>query len=415
MRVVVTGIGIVSPLGCEVSEFWRRLINGQSGIGPIKGHDVSRLPVKIAGQALDFEPLNYLSKKEIKRLDRCSQLSIAAARTAWLDAGLGHVNGKYQNTGVFIGTGAGGISSYEESYHAEFGERKSRGMDAFTIPKIMSNAPANHIALQLGLKGMNITINTACSAGANAIGSAFELIRSGSNEIMLCGGVEAPITPLIVKAWSLLRVLSRGNGSPAEACRPFDLKRDGFVLAEGAGILILESLKSARRRKADIYAEVIGFGSNCDAFHLTGPSSEGEAEAMRLALNDSGLCPDNIDYLNAHGTATKLNDQVETAAIKSVFGDYAYQIPISSTKSTIGHALGASSALEFIGTVLSVKNDRIPPTINYHNPDPECDLDYVPNRARTKEIKTAMSNSFGFGGSNSVLLVKKWIDRKERI
>jgi len=408
MRVVVTGIGVISSLGCERDEFWGRLIAGQSGIGPIRDHDVSRLPVKIAGQALEFDPFEFISKKESRRLDRCSQMSIAAAHNAWLDAGLGRTNGNHQNTGVFIGTGAAGISSYEESYHAEFGRGTTRSMDAFTIPKIMSNAPANHIALRLGLKGMNFTINTACSAGANAIGTAFHLIRSGSAEVMLCGGVEAPITPVIVKAWSLLRVLSRQNGDPAGACRPFDRQRDGFVLAEGAGILILESLESAQRRNADIYAEIIGFGSNCDAFHLTAPSTEGGAEAIRLALKDSGVDAADIDYINAHGTATRHNDQSETAAIKTVFGDYANHIPVSSTKSMLGHALGASSALELISTVLSVKHDIVPPTMNLHNPDPDCDLDYVPNCARNQKINTAMSNSFAFGGSNSVLMVKKW-------
>jgi 3-oxoacyl-[acyl-carrier-protein] synthase II len=335
-------------------------------------------------------------------------MGVVAAQMAWDDAGLESENYDHQSTGICLGTGIGGIITCEEGLRSFYAGGEGRDMDAFTIPRIMNNAAASYIAISLGLKGLNHTTNTACSAGANAIGQAFEYIRNRRCEVMLCGGAEAPITPGILKGWTVLQVLSQRNDDPARACRPFDKERDGFVLAEGAAVLVLESLSSALKRKADIYAEIAGFGSNCDAYHLTAPSLMGEVEAMHLAIKDAGLSPKDIDYINAHGTATKINDRVETAAIKEVFGDHAYKLPISSTKSMIGHGMGASSALEVIATVLSVKNHLIPPTVNYQKPDPECDLDYVPNQARPKEIKSAISNSFGFGGSNAVLAINKW-------
>ncbi len=408
MRAVITGIGVISPIGCGTDCFWEALINGRSGIRTIEGFDTADLPSRIAGQVLDFDPLKFFTKRKLKRMDRFSQMAVAAAQMAWDDAWLNGSKANLKNTGVCIGTGIGGISGCEEAFQASSSKCQKRSMDAFTIPRVMNNAPASNIAMHLGLKGINYTINTACSSGANAIGKAFEYIRSNKNEIILCGGVEAPITPFILKAWSLLRVLSQRNDAPSKACRPFDKERDGFALSEGAGIVVLESLESALRRKADIYAEITGFGSNCDSYHLTAPSLEGEADAIRLAIKDAELKPKDIDYVNAHGTATEINDQVETQAIKKIFGDYAFQTPVSSTKSMTGHAMGASSALEFISTALTVKNDIIPPTINYQNSDPECNLDYVPNHARLKEIKVAISNSFAFGGSNSVLVTKKW-------
>jgi len=408
MRAVITGIGVISPIGCGTDCFWEALINGRSGIRTIEGFDTADLPSRIAGQVLDFDPLKFFTKRKLKRMDRFSQMAVAAAQMAWDDAWLNGSKANLKNTGVCIGTGIGGISGCEEAFQASSSKCQKRSMDAFTIPRVMNNAPASNIAMHLGLKGINYTINTACSSGANAIGKAFEYIRSNKNEIILCGGVEAPITPFILKAWSLLRVLSQRNDAPSKACRPFDKERDGFALSEGAGIVVLESLESALRRKADIYAEITGFGSNCDSYHLTAPSLEGEADAIRLAIKDAELKPKDIDYVNAHGTATEINDQVETQAIKKIFGDYAFQTPVSSTKSMTGHAMGASSALEFISTALTVKNDIKPPTINYQNSDPECNLDYVPNHARLKEIKVAISNSFAFGGSNSVLVTKKW-------
>jgi len=408
MSVVITGMGVISPIGCGVNNYWEGLINGRSGVRPIESFDVSQSPSRIAGQALDFNPLDFFTKRELRRMDRFCQMGVAAAQMAWDDAGLERESYNPQSIGVCIGTGIGGIITCEEGFRSFYDGGKGRDMDAFTIPRIMNNAAASYIAISLGLKGLNHTINTACSAGANAIGQAFDYIRNRRSEVMLCGGAEAPITPGILRAWTLLQVLSQRNDDPPGACRPFDKERDGFVLAEGAAVLVLESLSSALNRDADIYAEIAGFGSNCDAYHLTAPSLTGEVEAMHLAIKDAGLSPRDIDYINAHGTATEINDRVETAAIKEVFGDYAYKLPISSTKSMIGHAMGASSALELIATVLSVKNHLIPPTVNYQKPDPECDLDYVPNHARPKEIKSAISNSFGFGGSNAVLVINKW-------
>jgi 3-oxoacyl-[acyl-carrier-protein] synthase II len=408
MQVVITGIGIVSPIGPDCESYWQALRNGISGIGPIEGFDVTQYPCRIAGQAMDFNPLDFFPKRQLRRMDRFTQMGVAAAQMAWDDAGLDWANYDHQKAGICLGTGIGGIITCDEGLRSFYTESHGRGMDAFTIPKIMNNSASAHIAIRLGIKGINHTINTACSAGANAIGQAFEYIRNGKCEVILCGGAEAPITPGILQGWTLLKVLSRRNDDPVRACRPFDKARDGFVLAEGAAVLVLESLASALTRSNNIYAEIVGFGSNCDAYRLTAPSIEGEVDAMRLAIKDAGLNPEDIDYINAHGTATQINDQVETAAIKDMFGNYAFQLPISSTKSMIGHAMGASSALEFAATSLSVKHDLIPPTINYQVPDPECDLDYVPNQARPKEITHALSNSFGFGGSNAVLVVKKW-------
>jgi 3-oxoacyl-[acyl-carrier-protein] synthase II len=408
MRVVITGMGVVSPIGCDVQSYWQGLIKGRSGIEHIDTFNASHYPCRIAGQALDFNANDFFTKRELKRMDRFTQIGVAAAKMAWDDAGLNCSDYNSQSIGVSLGTGIGGVSSCEEGFRSFYTGSTGKDMDAFTIPRIMNNAASAHIALRLGIKGLNHTINTACSAGANAIGQAFDYIRNGKREVMLCGGAEAPITPGILQGWTLLKVLSQRNDDPASACRPFDKGRDGFVLAEGAAVLVLESLGSALRRGTTIYAEIAGFGSNCDAYHLTAPSIEGEVDAMGLAIKDARLKPEDIDYINAHGTATQINDQVETAAIKKMFGNYAFQVPISSTKSMIGHAMGASSALEFVATVLSVKHNLIPPTINYQVPDPECDLDYVPNQARPKEITYALSNSFGFGGSNAVLVVKKW-------
>jgi len=315
-------MGVISPIGCNVDDFWDGLTKGRSGVKPIESFDVSQSPCRIAGQVLDFAPLDFFTKRELRCMDRFSQMGIAAAQMAWDDAGLERENHNHQSTGICLGTGIGGIITCEDGFRSFYSGGKGRDMDAFTIPRIMNNAAASYIAMRFGLKGLNHTINTACSAGANAIGHAFDYIRNRRCEVMLCGGAEAPITPGILKGWTVLQVLSQRNDDPARACRPFDNQRDGFVLAEGATVLVLESLSSALNRDAGIYAEIGGFGSNCDAYHLTAPSLMGEAEAMRLAIKDAGLNPEDIDYINAHGTATEINDRVETAAIKEVFGDW---------------------------------------------------------------------------------------------
>jgi len=408
MRVVVTGLGVISPLGCSVERFWKGLINGVSGVGHIESFSTEALPVRIAAEASQFDPLQFFSRNETRRMDRFSQIGVGAAQMAMEDSGLDISHCANKNMGVFIGTGIGGIRSYENAYERYYHDGKNRKIEPHTIPRVMNNAPASHIAIRFGLKDVNYTFNSACAAGANAIGTAFEYIKNNKTNLMLCGGVEAPITPLIILAWSSLRVLSRHRGSPNEASRPFDRRRDGFVLGEGAGMLVLESLKSADARGARIYAEIEGFGSNCHSIHLTAPSIKGEIGAIQSALKSADIQPEGIDYINAHGTGTILNDRVETMAIKKVFGDYACLLPVSSIKSMIGHSMGSSSALGIISTILTVKEDIIPPTINCRMPDPDCDLDYVPGCSRSSIVNRAISNSFAFGGNNSVLVVKKW-------
>ena len=402
MRVVITGMGIVSPLGNDPEAYWHALICGHSGVSLINSCCLNQLNCHFAGQILDLNIEAFFNSRQLRRMDRFCQFATIAAKNAWLDSGGDFNSNPKENTGVIFGTGIGGISTWDNHLMQD----SDTGMNAFTIPRIMNNAAAAQIAMQLNLRGLNITVNTACSSGANAIGMAFREIRSENLDSIICGGSEAPITPKILKAWDILGVLSKENTKTA--VKPFDKNRAGFVLAEGAAAIVLESLDSATRHNRKIYAEIIGFGSNCDAHHLTSPAKEGQAKAIQLALHDAGIKAKQIDYINAHGTATKLNDHVETKAIKKVFGKYAYDIPVSSTKSMLGHAMGASSAMEIVATVLSVKNDVIHPTSNYQNPDPECDLDYVPGKARLKTINHAISNSFGFGGSNAVLVVKKW-------
>ncbi|MBU1341608.1 MAG: beta-ketoacyl-[acyl-carrier-protein] synthase family protein [Proteobacteria bacterium] len=406
MRVVITGMGIISPVGNDLETYWQALISGHSGVGLIHDCCLSRLNCHFAGQVCNLNIKGFLNTREVRRMDRFCQFAIIAAKNAWNDSGRNSIKGPHENTGVIFGTGIGGISTWDNRLIPNSDSGEKTGMDAFTIPRIMNNAAAAQIAMQLNLKGMNITVNTACSAGANAIGMAFREIRAGNLDCIICGGAEAPITPKILKAWDILGVLSKENTK--NAVRPFDKNRTGFVLAEGAAAVVLESLNSAARHNRKIYAEIIGFGSNCDAHHLTSPAKAGQVKAIRLALNDAGIKAKKIDYINAHGTATKLNDRVETYAIKEVFENFAHHIPISSTKSMLGHAMGASSAMEIVVTALSVKNNVIHPTLNYQEPDPECDLDYVPGKARIKTINHALSNSFGFGGSNAVLVVKKW-------
>ena len=409
-RVAVTGLGVISPLGNTVEQHWDGLINGRSGVRPITDFDVSNSSCKLAGNVVGFDPADFLPRRDLKGMDRFSQLGVAAAKMAWADAGLGNMEEPNNTGGVVIGTGIGGIPAYTEAYDALFGGPTEKRVNSYTIPKIMNNAVSSNIAIQLGITGRNITVNTACSSGANAIGQAFEWIRYGLMDTVICGGAEAPLTYAVLKAWASMGVLSRNqHDPPSSVCKPFDLHREGFVLGEGAGMLVLESLERAVQRDTEIYAELIGYRSNCDAYSLTSGTDEGISQAMESALSDANVQrKDQIAHINAHGTGTKLNDLLETKAIRRFFGQHAASLCVSSNKSMMGHAMGASSALEMVGTVLTVQNDRIPPTINYQTADPECDLNYVPNRAISQRVEVALSNSFAFGGSNAVLVVKKW-------
>ena len=408
-RVVVTGIGVVSPVGVGTERFWCSLTAGHSGITAIDDFDTSALRTTIAGVCRDFHPEEFFDEREMTRLDRVSQMAIAATEMAAKEASLQNGNLDSFDTGVILGTGFGGQRSIEDFCAAFFSNGQGR-RSAIAIPKSMYNAPSSNIAIRFKARGPNITVTTACSSGANAIGQAFHMIRYGHAERVIAGGADSPVTPVVMDAWKEMRVLSTKNEPPARACKPFSANRDGFVLAEGAGIVVLESLDSALERGTPIYAEVLGYGSTADGAHITFPDPEGEAQAMIRALKDAGARPEEVDYINAHGTATKLNDASETEAIKRVFGGRAYEIPVSSSKSMLGHSMGASGAIEFIAAALAVKHRVIPPTINYEESDPQCDLDYVTVGSRTiggpAGITTAMSNSFGFGGNNAVLVVR---------
>ncbi len=404
MRVVITGCGVVSPLGCELPTFTENIFSGKSGVRIIDLYELEDPDCRIAGQISDFSPQPEIGQSEARIMDRFTQLGVVAALRAWKDAAI-PTHCELDRVAVLIGTGIGGIGAYEDAFNRL--DRTVRG-DAFTVPRVMNNAPASWIAMKLGLLGRNQTINTACSSGGNAIGEAFRAIQSKQCDIVLCGGTEAPMGKKFMRTWKAMKVLSKKYETPELASRPFDLNRDGLVMAEGAGMLVLESLDSAHQRGAHIYAELVGFSSNCDAHSLTVPHSQGQVAAMTLALNDGNLRPEQIDYINAHGTSTKINDRVETESIKLIFGERAYKLPVSSSKSMLGHSMGASSALEIIICALAVKHDFVPPTINYNEADPECDLDYVANQGRQQELRYVMSNSFGFGGNNAVLILKKW-------
>lgn len=408
-RVAVTGIGIISPIGVGRARVWEALCAGQSGISQIEEFDTANLKTTIAGVCRDFHPCEFFDEREMSRLDRVSQLALAATDLATRDAGLtnGHLDS--YDVGVILGTGFGGQGSIEEYCGAYFSNGRGR-RSAIAIPKSMYNASSSNIAIRFKTRGPNITISTACSSGANAIGQAFHLIRYGHAERMIAGGVDAPITPVVMDAWKDMRVLSTKNDNPTRACKPFSANRDGFVLAEGAGIVALEEMEAALERGAHVYAEIIGYGATADAAHITFPDPDGEAHAMMRAMKDAGVSPEQIDYINAHGTATKFNDASETEAIKRVFGSRAYEIPVSSIKSMLGHSMGAAGAIEFIATTLALADKLIPPTINYEETDPQCDLDYVIEGVRSASslpLKIAMSNSFGFGGNNAVLVARE--------
>jgi len=407
-RVVVTGLGAVTPLGIGVEETWKNIKEGKSGIGRITKFDASNLPSQIAGEVKNFKPEEFMPAKLISRVDTFIQYAIASARMALEDARF-PLSDLGEEVGAIIGVGMGGVGLIEH-YTRVLDEKGYKRVTPFFIPMIIPNMAAGQVAILFGAKGPNTAVCTACAAGNHAIGEAFRLIREGRVKAMICGGTESIITPLCVAGFSVMKALSTRNDEPEKASRPFDAERDGFVIAEGCGILILEDLEHAQKRGAKIYAELIGYGLNADAYHMTAPPPDGEGavRCIEMALKDAGISAEEVDYINAHGTSTPLNDAAETKAIKKVFKKHAYKLMVSSTKSMTGHLLGGAGGLEAVITVLSLYEGIVPPTINLENPDPECDLDYVPNQARKADIKIALSNAFGFGGANACLVFKKW-------
>lgn len=410
-RVVVTGLGMVTPLGTGVEKSWEAACSGTSGIAPITKFDATGFSSQIAGEVKDFRPQDFMDKQQIRRFDIFIHYAIASARMAMEDAKLKIDASNCYRVGAVTGTGLGGLSTLEH-YHSVLLEKGPKRINPFFIPGIIANMVPGQIAIEFGVKGPNLSIETACAASAHAVGESFRMIRDGISDAMITGGAEAVITPLALGGFCSMHALSTRNDAPEKASRPFDLDRDGFIMGEGSGILILEELESARERGATIYAEVVGYGLTGDAYHVSAPDPEGEGaiHCMRMALDFAGLRPEEIDYINAHGTSTKLNDLSENKAIKAVFEEHAYKLCISSTKSVTGHLLGGAGGVEAIFMALTLKNGIIPPTMNYETPDPECDLDYVPNVARKADVKLAMSNSFGFGGTNASLIFKAYED-----
>jgi 3-oxoacyl-[acyl-carrier-protein] synthase II len=408
-RVVVTGLGLVTPLGTGVEKNWQALIAGRSGIGPVSRFDVSDFPTRIAGEVRDFIPEDFIDKKDVKKMDPFIQYAVGAAKMAMDEAKLPISADNEDMVGVIVGVGIGGLTSIEE-YHKLFLDTRLKKVSPFFIPKLIANLAPGQISIRYGAKGINYTPTSACSSGAHAIGEAFRLIRLGEQDAVIAGGAESALTPLGLGGFIALKAVSSRNDEPEKASRPFDRRRDGFVMSDGAGILVLEEMGQAKRRGAKIYAEIIGYGANADAYHMTAPSPEGEGavRCMRMALRSAGITPLEVDYINAHGTSTPYNDATETIAIKRVFGEHAARLAVSSTKSMTGHLLGAAGGVEGVFSVLALERAMLPPTINYEEPDPECDLDYVPNVARRALIRVAMSNSFGFGGTNACLVFRKW-------
>jgi 3-oxoacyl-[acyl-carrier-protein] synthase II len=409
VRVVVTGLGAITPLGNDAPTSWKALAEGRSGVGAITHFDASALATQIAAEVRDFDPKEHLGHKEARRLDRFIQFAVAAAKEAIADAGLVISESSSEQIGVVIGSGIGGVGTLVSQVKV-FEKHGPRRVSPFLVPMILPDSAAGQVAITFSIKGPNMAVTSACATGLNAIGEAAEMIRRGFAHTAICGGSEAATLALTVAAFNVMGVLSTRNEEPQRASRPFDAQRDGFVMAEGAAILVLERLEEAQARGAKIYGEVIGYGSSADAYHMAAPAVDGAgaAQAMRMALSDAGLTPLDVDYINAHGTGTALNDVSETAAIKSVFGDHAYKVAVSSTKSMTGHLLGAAGAIEAIACLKALGTGLIPPTINYEHPDPECDLDYVPNEARPANLQVAMSNSFGLGGHNACLVFRKF-------
>ncbi|NLG85116.1 MAG: beta-ketoacyl-ACP synthase II [Firmicutes bacterium] len=408
-RVVVTGLGLISPLGIGTEKTWEGLIAGKSGIGPVTAFDASPFPSRIGGEVKDFDPTAYLDRKEARRMDRFTQFAVVAAKMALEDAGLVITEENADRIGVIVGSGIGGMQTLEEQCRVYF-ERGPARVSPFFIPMLISDMAAGQISIATGARGPNSSVVTACASGAHSLADCFYHLQRGSADVMIGGGSEAAITGLSYAGFCAAGTLSTRNDAPEKASRPFDAKRDGFVMGEGAGILILERLEHAKARGAKIYAEMIGVGLTSDAHHITAPHPEGAgaARAMTVAMREAGIGPEEVDYINAHGTSTELNDKTETMAIKKALGEHAYRVAISSTKSMTGHLLGAAGALEAAITVLAIARGIIPPTINYEYPDPECDLDYVPNQARRANIRVALSNSLGFGGHNACLAFKRY-------
>ena len=408
-RVVVTGVGMVTPVGLDTETSWEGLIAGKSGIGPITQFDDKVIPTQIAGEVKGFDAAKYIEAKEIKKMDRFIHLALAASQMAMDDAKLVISPENADHIGVIAGAGIGGLPAIERSYRA-YMEKGYRRITPFFIPMAIINELAGHISMRFGAKGPNISVVTACATGTHSIGDAFKWIQRGDADAMIAGGAEATICPLAVGGFNAMKALSTRNSEPERASRPFDAQRDGFVMGEGAGLVILEDLEFAQKRGARILAEVIGYGASGDAYHITSPAPNGEgaARCMSLAIKDAGISPAEIGYINAHGTSTKYGDELETMAIKTVFGDHARTVPISSTKSMTGHLLGAAGGVEAVISILALERGILPPTINLENPDPECDLDYIPNTARKKQVDIAISNSFGFGGTNATLVFRKF-------
>ena len=409
-RAVITGMGVVSPVGNHLDEFWNNLIEGKSGIGLLSRFDTSDLPTKVAGEVKNFEPTEWINKKESRHMDRFTQFAMAAAKMAMKDSGLDLEKVDKERAGAVMGCGIGGVITFEEQKEVLMSKGSGR-ITPFFVPMLISNMAAGHLSIEFGLQGSCMTIVTACASGTNAIGEALRIIQRGEADVVLCGGTEAPITSLAFAGFCAAKTMSTEKENPEQACRPFDKRRSGFVMGEGAGVLVLESLEHAEARGAHIYAELAGYGSTSDAYHITTPvpGGAGAVRAMRLALKDAELSGEEVDYINAHGTSTGPNDATETAAIKTVFGSYAPKLAVSSTKSMTGHLMGAAGAIEAIICAISIEQGAIPPTTNYGEPDPECDLDYVPNIARKQEVKVAMSNSLGFGGHNATIVLKKFV------
>lgn len=409
-RVVVTGLGAVSPIGLDVDTMWNNAINGVSGVDVLTRVDREQFPMKVAAEVKDFDPTNFIDKKDARKMDRFTQFAVASAFMALKDANLEITDDIAPRVGVWIGSGIGGMETYEQQFRI-FIDKGYRRVSPFFVPMMIPDMASGQVSIMTGAKGINSCSVTACASGTNSIGDAFKVIERGDADIMITGGTEAPITNMAVAGFSAAKAITT-NPDPKTASRPFDLNRDGFIMGEGCGILILESLESAQKRGAKIYAEIVGYGATGDAYHVTAPAPEGEGgvRAMRQAIEDSGLNKEDIDYINAHGTSTPYNDKFETMAIKTVFGEHAQKLAVSSTKSMTGHLLGAAGAIEAIFSVKAIQDNIIPPTINYETPDPDCDLDYVPNKARKQEVRAVLSNSLGFGGHNACLIFKKFTE-----
>ncbi len=408
-RVVVTGMGAITPIGIGKDEYWQALLAGKPGITRVTRFDPSDYATQIAGEVKNFDPGNYMDKKEARRMDRFTQFALAGAKLAIEDSGLNLEAEDLDRIGTIIGTGIGGMETLHDQYKVLF-EKGPNRISPFFVPMMIANMASGQTSISFGLRGPCMCVVTACATATNSIGEAFRIIQHGDADVMVTGGTEATISPAAMAGFCSMKALSSRNDEPAKASRPFEKDRDGFVMGEGSGVVVIESLEHAQARGARIYAELVGYGTNADAFHITAPAPEGvqQAKCMELAIKDAGVAPSVVDYINAHGTSTPLNDKNETQAIKTLFGAHAYKLSISSTKSMTGHLLGAAGGIELIAAALSCQNDIIHPTINYETPDPDLDLDYVPNTAKKKVVNYALSNSFGFGGHNATLLVKKF-------